>query len=287
MALWIYIWGFVAGKTIRMSGNHLYDFFMGSWLNPRIGSLDLKMWAEIRVSWSMLFLISVSAAVKQYQVYGAVSTPMWFILLAHFLYANACMKGEECIPTTWDIFHEKYGWMLIFWNLCGVPFTYSLHSVFLLKHTPEEMERSPLYMGALFAFLLGAYYLWDSANSQKNHYRMQQAGSWVPRPWAFPQLPWRTLHNPKTLESGGKTLLVDGWNSYARKIHYTADSAKALSWGLATGVGYFLPYYYYLFLTSFLITRALRDEVKMAEKYKETWAAYVEAVPYRFVPWIY
>jgi delta24(24(1))-sterol reductase len=45
----MYAWGFAAKKTIRMTGNHLYDFFMGSILNPRIGILDLKMWAEIRV----------------------------------------------------------------------------------------------------------------------------------------------------------------------------------------------------------------------------------------------
>ena len=26
---------------------------------------------------------------------------MWIMIVAHFLYANACQKGEECIPTTW------------------------------------------------------------------------------------------------------------------------------------------------------------------------------------------
>jgi len=31
-------------------------------------------------------------------------------------------KGEECIPVSWDIFHEKSGFMLIFWNYAGVPF---------------------------------------------------------------------------------------------------------------------------------------------------------------------
>lgn len=31
-------------------------------------------------------------------------------------------KGEECIPQTWDMFHEKWGFMVIFWNFAGVPF---------------------------------------------------------------------------------------------------------------------------------------------------------------------
>ena len=63
-----------------------------------------------------------------------VSAPMAFMLLAHFLYANACMKGEECIPTSWDIFHEKFGWMLCFWNMAGVPFLYAFQSIYILKH---------------------------------------------------------------------------------------------------------------------------------------------------------
>ena len=33
---------------------------------------------------------------------------MAFMVLATWLYLNACGKGEECIPQTWDMFHEKY-----------------------------------------------------------------------------------------------------------------------------------------------------------------------------------
>lgn len=87
------------GKPHRMSGNFLYDLFMGAPLNPRIGHLDLKMYAEIRVPWTILFFLSLSALAKQYKVYGYVTPELCFMTLAHFLYVNACMKGEECIPT--------------------------------------------------------------------------------------------------------------------------------------------------------------------------------------------
>ena len=60
----LYFSAFPTGKTHRMTGNHIYDFFMGSCLNPRIFNLDLKMWAEIRISWILLFLITVACAVK-------------------------------------------------------------------------------------------------------------------------------------------------------------------------------------------------------------------------------
>jgi delta24(24(1))-sterol reductase len=105
VALVIYWWGVLSNKQIRMSGNFIYDFFMGSALNPRLGAVDLKLFAEIRASWLQLFLLTSSAALKQYETTGHVTYSMVIMLVAHFLYANACMKGEECVPTTWDIFY--------------------------------------------------------------------------------------------------------------------------------------------------------------------------------------
>jgi delta24(24(1))-sterol reductase len=61
------------GQQMRMSGNFFYDFWMGAPLNPRIGIVDLKMWAEVRIPWVLLFLISVSGACKQYEDYGYVT----------------------------------------------------------------------------------------------------------------------------------------------------------------------------------------------------------------------
>lgn len=41
----IYFWGVLTRQQTRMSGNFFYDFFMGSFLNPRLGKLDLKLFA--------------------------------------------------------------------------------------------------------------------------------------------------------------------------------------------------------------------------------------------------
>ena len=70
IAIAVYVGARVTGNAERRSGNVLHDFFMGAWLNPRIGMLDLKMWAEIRVSWLTLFLLTASAAAHQYSAYG-------------------------------------------------------------------------------------------------------------------------------------------------------------------------------------------------------------------------
>lgn len=90
------------GTEHRMTGYHIYDFFMGAELNPRMfGIFDFKMFFEVRLPWYILFLVTLGAAARQYEIFGYVSGEIGFLLMAHFLYANACSKAEEAIPTTW------------------------------------------------------------------------------------------------------------------------------------------------------------------------------------------
>lgn len=90
------------GAQHRMTGYPIYDFFMGAELNPRMfGILDFKMFFEVRMPWYILFLVSCAAAARQYEQFGYVSGEVGFLVMAHFLYANACSKGEECIVNTW------------------------------------------------------------------------------------------------------------------------------------------------------------------------------------------
>ena len=76
----MYFWTVARGEQIRMSGNFMYDVFMGAILNPRIGSVDLKMWAEVRIPWNITFFLAVSGACQQYEKYGYV-TPVSFSFL--------------------------------------------------------------------------------------------------------------------------------------------------------------------------------------------------------------
>ena len=73
VSFFMYFATIVAGEPIRMSGNFIYDVFMGACLNPRIGKVDLKMWAEVRIPWHIVFFLSVSGCLKQYEAYGYVT----------------------------------------------------------------------------------------------------------------------------------------------------------------------------------------------------------------------
>jgi delta24(24(1))-sterol reductase len=322
----LYVSGHVLKLTHRMSGDHIYDFFMGAILHPRIGSFDIKIWAEVRISWFILFCITLSCVIKQFEEFGSVSASALVMLLAHTIYANACAKGEHCIPTTWDIFYEKFGWMLCFWNLSGVPFLYCAQSVYLLRQSQElghiYAPVSMWFAVIVVVILLSAYCIWDSSQFQKNSFRMRMMNSKVqtnflppsfgmnskvqtnflppsfgmkPNPNqaaldrnTFPSIPGSRIENPRYLTTAkGTPMLTDGWWKYARKIHYTMDVIMALCWGLSCGFNHFLPYFYVCFFLGMILHRNQRDVHQCKKKYGADWDTYVKIVPYAFIPGVY
>lgn len=207
-----YVSAHVRGATHRMSGYPIYDFFMGAELNPRMFHLlDFKMFFEVRLPWYILVLITLGTAARQYEQYGYVSGEVTFLCMAHFLYANACSKAEELIVPTWDIYYEKWGFMLIFWNLAGVPLSYCHCTIYLANHHPSVYRWNPVALSGLFVLYLVVYWIWDTSNSQKNRFKAQLIGQDIERR-NFPQLPWRIVKDPKTITSeNGDVVFMGGW----------------------------------------------------------------------------
>ncbi|TIB77366.1 hypothetical protein E3Q22_03094 [Wallemia mellicola] len=290
-SLLIYVLTVLFGKPLRMSGNFFYDFFMGASLNPRLLGVDIKMWAEVRVPWVLLFGIAVSGACKQYDQYGTVSPNMAFMVLATGLYINACAKGEECIPQTWDMAWEKFGYMLCFWNFAGVPFTYCYPVLYLLNHRPEEYSWSWVTYTLLFGVLLTSYTIFDLAMAQKSRFKMQQQGIHKFRK-TFPQIPGATPKNPTFVQTQhGSKLLTSGPWAYARKPNYCADWIQATSWGFSTGIPFLtsppIPHWYSVWFFIVLVHRCGRDFERCSQKYGEDWEEYCRRVPYKFIPYVW
>lgn len=211
---------------------------------------------------------------------------------------------------------EKLGFMLTFWNLAGVPLTYCHCTIFLANNHPDHYRWNPWALAALTVLYLFAYWVWDTGNSQKNFFRAQERGHSINRK-AFPQLPWRHVKNPESIETAtGDSILCSGWCksqtffflsfiffvliSYryfmltddiycsvvglARKIHYVCDFFFAVSWGLITGFDSPFPWFYPVFFTVMIIHRAQRDIRYCRGRYGAAWAEYERRVPYLFIP---
>lgn len=211
VSLVAYVSAVYRGKQHRMTGDHIYDFFMGAELNPRMFDiLDFKMFFEVRLPWYILLLTTMGMCARQYERYGYISGEASLLLMAHFLYANACSKGEELIPLTWDMYYEKWGFMLIFWNMAGVPLSYCHCTIYLANHDPAEYAWSKSAIIAFHVTYLFVYWVWDTCNGQKNRFRGASSGANFDR-WTFPPLPWAYVDNPKVIESDAGPLLADGW----------------------------------------------------------------------------
>lgn len=275
------------GSAVRMTGNWIYDFFMGAPLYPRIGIIDLKLFFEVRLPWFTLFFLSVAACLKQHKEYGYVSNETWFGLYGTWLYVNACAKGEELIVPSWDMFYEKFGFMLIFWNISGVPFTYCYNTLYMSSRDPSEYAHSTSYRVFLWILISTAYYFFDLANGQKNSFRMVMKGEYKPRK-VFPILPNTVVKNPSYIKcKNGNALLTDGVFVWARKTAYTADFTQNLCWALITGFNSPLPYFYPFFFFFMILHRTKRDFEKCEKKYGEDWEEYKRRCPYIYIPYVF
>jgi protein-S-isoprenylcysteine O-methyltransferase Ste14 len=250
----------------------IYDYFMGTGLNPRIGRIDLKMFMESKIGMTTWLVLAIMMAHAEYEQTGALSLPMALVCLFQVVYTFDFFWFEEAMLSTWDINNENYGFMLAFAFLVWMPFNFSLQSQYLLYADPQL----PVW-GVVGIVLLNfaGYYIFRSSNLQKHRVKT------VPgvKIWG---------REPEFIQTQrGTRLLASGWWGMARHSNYLGDLMMALAWCLATGFGHVVPYFYFIYFAPLLIDRERRDDQHCAQKYGSDWDRYRERVPYRIVPFIY
>ncbi|KAF9872457.1 hypothetical protein CkaCkLH20_09954 [Colletotrichum karsti] len=148
----------------------------------------------------------------------------------------------------------------------------------------EEYSWNPLALAFLSTSYLFFYWMWDSANGQKNAFRHQEKGQLV-KLKTFPQVPWQAVENPKVIETDvGDRIMVDGWFAIIRKPNYVPDMFFSFSWGLITGFKSPFPWFYFIFFMVMIIHRTRRDVGRCRRKYGKAWKEYERQVPYLFIP---
>jgi delta14-sterol reductase len=291
-----------------VSGNMLYDWFIGRELNPRvtlplIGEIDLKEWMEIRPGLTGWILLNCAFIAKQYRNFGFVTDSIVFITIVQALYVLDGQFMEPAILTTIDITTDGFGLMLAFGDLVWVPFIYTQQTRYLSVH-PQTL--GPLGLAGVGALVLAAFSIFRLSNSQKNAFRTN------PNDPAVAHL--------KYIETkAGTRLLVSGWWGVARHINYFGDWLQAWPYCLPTGLagytilsagtvaegavrmldgrevvpgdargwGAIFTYFYMVYFAVLLIHRDRRDDEKCSRKYGEDWEKYKKIVRWRIVPYVY
>ncbi|NWX40574.1 LBR protein, partial [Steatornis caripensis] len=255
------------------SGYFVYDFFTGHELNPRIGNFDLKFFCELRPGLIGWVVINLAMLLAEMKIHNQSTPSLSMILVNSFqlLYVVDALWNEEAVLTTMDITHDGFGFMLAFGDLVWVPFVYSLQAFYLVGH-PTAISW-PVAAAITVLNCIG-YYIFRSANSQKNNFRRNPAD---------PKLAYLKFIPTAT----GKGLLVTGWWGFVRHPNYLGDIIMALAWSLPCGFNHILPYFYVIYFICLLVHREARDEYHCKQKYGLAWERYCQRVPYRIFPYIY
>jgi protein-S-isoprenylcysteine O-methyltransferase Ste14 len=291
-----------------VSGNMLYDWFIGRELNPRIslpliGEIDIKEWMEIRPGLTGWILLNCAFMAKQYRTFGYVTDSITFITAIQALYVLDGQFMEPAILTTIDITTDGFGLMLSFGDLVWVPFLYSTQTRYLAVH-PQTL--GPLGLAGVGALLVAGFATFRLSNSQKNAFRTDPNGPSV-------------KHLQYIETKAGTRLLVSGWWGIARHINYFGDWLQAWPYCLPTGMagytilsagtmaegaikmldgrevvageargwGMVFTYFYIVYFAVLLIHRDRRDDEKCSRKYGEDWEKYKKIVRSRIVPFVY
>ena len=258
-------------------------------------------------------LLDYAFAARQYKLHGRLTDSMLISVLSQTLYVLDALYMEPAMLTTIDVTTDGFGFMLAFGDLVWLPFTYSLQARYLAVY--------PLRLGAagvtgVLAVLGAGYYVFRSANNEKNRFRTDPSDPSV-------------KHLEYIETATGSKLICSGWWGRARHINYLGDWLMSWAYCLPTGIagylvrphvsfplggnlttrevsyplgspaamesyqgqargwGMVVTYFFMLYFAVLLIHRERRDEEKCAKKYGKDWEEYKKRVPYRIVPYIY
>lgn len=278
-----YVWGRNRGELERSTGNALYDFYMGTVLNPRLDlrpwlgegaqkDVDLKFFFESRMGMASWGALAILLPAAELQTHGSLSTAMLVVTLCQLFYIIDFFVFESTLLSMLDIIYENFGFMLWHGFLVWIPFNFTLQQQYILEARPEL---SIVFSVLIVAMNFAGYIIFRDSNLQKQRFRRDPS-----RPvWGKP---------PVTLQTKrGTKLLISGWWGLARHTNYLGDLMMALSWCLTCGFGSVVPYFYFIYFAPLLINRERRDHALCKGKYGDDWDRYCEKVPYRIIPYVY
>ncbi len=273
LAAFLYGYGFRSKRNEVRSDHLLYDYFMGTALNPRLGErFDLKLFFESKIAMTSWIVVTLAMAHAEYLREGTLSLPMALVCLFQLFYVADFYWFEDAMLSTWDINNENYGFMLAFAFLVWMPFTFSLQAQYLVYESPAvPVWAAPLLIALNFA----GYYVFRSSNLQKHRFKTDPDA----RIWGKPPSFITTRRGTK--------LLTSGWWGLARHSNYFGDLTMALAWCLPCGFTHIVPYFYFIYFTPLLVDRERRDHRACQTKYGDDWTAYCDKVKYRIVPGLY
>lgn len=245
------------------------------WHGPSCRLLGIKLSCRTLIRHSDL-----SFAAYQYQQFGHVTTSMMIVTLFHTIYVVDFFYNEDWYTRTIDISHDHFGFMLAWGDTTFLPTFYTLQVQYLARY-PTYLTRTQSL--AILAFGLSGYFIFRSANFQRDHVRAHDGNTTL---WGKPAEVIRVKYTTSDGKIHKSLLLTSGWWGFSRHANYLGDLMLTWSMCATCGFTHFIPWSYFVFMTTLLYHRSIRDDKRCRAKYGKHWEEYCEKVPYVFVPGI-
>ncbi|KAJ5703956.1 ergosterol biosynthesis ERG4/ERG24 [Penicillium malachiteum] len=271
-----------ATKDRRFSGSLFHDLLSGIELNPRIGSnWDIKLYQIGRVGMNAWVLIDLSFAAMQYQKFGAVTSTMLVPIALHTIYTVDFFVNEDWYLSTIDICHDHFGFSLAWGPAAWLPMIYTCQTQYLASN-PVEL---PYWCSAaIFAVGVAGYIMFRSSNHQKYLLRQSNNNCLI---WGKKPIVIQSQYTTADSSTHSSLLLCSGWWGAVRHPNYVGDILFSLCTGLCAGFTHILPWAYFIFMTTLLVHRALRDEARCRAKHGVFWQEYCENVRWILIPYVF
>ncbi|XP_026886923.2 delta(14)-sterol reductase TM7SF2 isoform X1 [Electrophorus electricus] len=253
------------------TGSFLQEFALGKEIDPRVGRIDMKQFAMVRIGfigWAMMDLSYVLTAIE---TNGSLSLSFLLVVTFQLIYILDFLIDEDSVLPTKEFTEESVGFLMILGEYIWIPIFSSLPIYFLL-HRPNHIDfLSAIPILLLFGIGFLFYYL---SNEQKSGFRKN------PNNPAYAHL--------KVIESpSGENLMVSGWFGWVRHPNYLGDILMMFAWCLPCGFTSLVPYLPVIQCINLLRQRANEIEASCQEKHGEAWHEYCRRVPYKVLPYIY
>ncbi|XP_049332729.1 delta(14)-sterol reductase TM7SF2 [Astyanax mexicanus] len=252
------------------TGGFLQDFLLGREADPRLGKIDVKQFAMVRIGfigWGLMDVCYVLRGVES----DSVSSALLLTTTFQLVYILDFLIDEDTVLDTKEFMEDSIGFLMVLGEYIWIPFFSSLPVYFLLQRPNHIHFLSAVPVILLFGFGFLVYYL---SNEQKSGFRRN------PHNPAYSRL--ETIRSPS-----GRNLLVSGWFGWVRHPNYLGDVVMMLAWCLPCGFCSVLPYLPALQCFNLLRKRSTEVEESCREKHGSAWAEYCRRVPYKLIPYIY
>jgi len=267
-------------------GNHIYDFWWGMELYPKIGKFNIKQFTNCRFGMMAWAVLPVIFACYQFERDGYLADSVFVTTLLMSVYNFKFFLWETGYFNSMDIQHDRAGYYICWGCLVWVPAVYASPALYVASVTPAVNLGNEVSALITILGLLSVWINYDS-DVQRQEFRASNGKKlvWGKKPLIV-EAEYKVLNSGKWVTKRS-LLLASGWWGISRHFHYLPEIMASFFWTSPALFGKLPPYLYVIFLTLLLIDRSMRDDLRCSLKYGKHWVKYCALVPYKIIPGIF